>query len=105
MGMAAYFVLQIDWSDPQGHKRYLEGIQGMIEKHGGHLLVTSTELQTVEGRWEKPRLVIIEFPSKEALLSWYDSSEYRPMLDLRLKSSQSNAVVVEGVHEALQNPT
>jgi uncharacterized protein (DUF1330 family) len=95
--MSAYFVLQIDWTDRQGHMRYLEGIAGILEKYGGRLLVSSEELRTVEGRWEKPRLVIIEFPSKEALLGWYDSSEYRPLLDLRLKSSQSNAVVVAGL--------
>ena len=95
--MVAYFVLQIDWTDQLGRERYLEGIAGMIERHGGQFLVSSREFRTVEGRWDKPLLVIIEFPSKEALLGWYDSPEYRPLRDLRLKSAESNAVVVEGV--------
>ena len=95
--MSAYFVLQIDWTDEPGRKRYIEGISGMIEKHGGRYIVASRDFRTVEGSWEKPLLVIIEFPSMEALMGWYDSPEYRPWRDLRLKSSRSNAVVTGGV--------
>jgi uncharacterized protein (DUF1330 family) len=95
--VSAYFVLQIDWTDQAARKKYVEGITGMIENHGGRFLVSSEDLRTLEGRWDKSRLVVIEFPSKEALLGWYESPEYRPMLDLRLSSSTSNAVMTGGV--------
>ena len=94
--MSAYFVLQIDWTDEAGRKRYIEGLAGMIEKHGGHYIVASRDFRTVEGHWENPLLVIIEFPSMEELRGWYDSPEYRPLRDLRLRSSKSNAVVTAG---------
>jgi uncharacterized protein (DUF1330 family) len=95
--MTAYFVLQIEWLDEAARKRYVEGISGMIEKHGGRYIVVSRDFQSVEGSWGKGLLVVIEFPTKQSLLEWYESPEYRPFRELRLNSSRSNAVVTDGV--------
>jgi uncharacterized protein (DUF1330 family) len=94
--MSAYFVLQIEWTDDEARRSYIEGISGMIEKHGGRFLVSTTDLRTAEGKWRPGRLVVIQFPTRESLSAWYDSKEYRPFLALRLGHSRSDAVIVEG---------
>ena len=94
--MVAYFVAQIKWDSPDAREAYIRGLSGMVEKHGGRFLVTSSDARVVEGEWLPGRLVVVEFPTRAALRAWYDSEEYRPILELRLKGSRSNAIVVEG---------
>ena len=44
-----------------------------------------------------PRLVVLEFPSMEALKRFYHSAEYAPLIALRQQSARSVLVAVEGV--------
>lgn len=100
--MTAYFVLRYDWTDDAARARYMEGMRGMVARYGGRFLVAAERAAVLEGGSELSRLVVIEFPSTESLRSWYDSDEYRPLLQLRLRSSRSDAVAAEGV--ALPSP-
>jgi uncharacterized protein (DUF1330 family) len=95
--LSAYFVLQIEWTDDAARQEYIEGISGMIQRHGGKYIVSSTNFQVVEGQWNPGRLVILEFPDVPALRGWYDSDEYRSFLALRLRGSRSNAVITDGL--------
>lgn len=95
--MTACFVAQVDWKDLDALQRYVRGMSGMIEKHGGRYVIASGNPEAVEGRWAPGRLVVLEFPTLEALRGWYDSDVYRPLRDLRLKHSRSDAVIVGGV--------
>jgi uncharacterized protein (DUF1330 family) len=95
--MTAYFVLQIEWTSDEALRSYIQGLSDMIEKHAGRFIVSSTTFQVVEGKWGPGRLVMIEFPTKQALSDWYDSAEYRPVRELRLSNSRSDAVIVEGL--------
>ncbi len=90
-------MLQIRWTDEEIRKRYIAGISGMIEKHGGRFIVASSMFTVAEGSWKPGLLVVVEFPDMRALRDWYDSEEYRPLRALRLTGSESNAVLVEGV--------
>jgi uncharacterized protein (DUF1330 family) len=40
--------------------------------------------------------VIIEFPTLEQAHKWYDSTEYAPLLKLRLEATRGTAVFIEG---------
>jgi uncharacterized protein (DUF1330 family) len=51
----------------------------------------------MEGEWPRPRLVIIAFPSREAAEGWYKSAAYQKLLPLRLKASQSDLIIADGV--------
>jgi len=94
--MTAYFIAQIQWNSPADREAYVHSLGGVIEKHGGRYLITSSESRVAEGQWLPGRLVVIEFPSMADLKAWYESEEYRPALELRLKGSRSNAIMVEG---------
>ena len=43
------------------------------------------------------RMVILEFPDMAQLEAWYQSPEYRPLLELRQRTANSTLVAVEGV--------
>jgi uncharacterized protein (DUF1330 family) len=83
-------------TDPAGFERYRTAVPAVIARHGGRYLVRGGAMQPVEGALGLKRLVILEFPSMEALRGFYDSTEYAPLLQLRLDSTQSDVVFVEG---------
>ena len=62
--------------------------------HGG-------KLTPAEGEWPGD-LVIIEFPSREDAVGWYDSPAYQEILPLRTEHSDSMACLVEGVPAGYQ---
>jgi len=94
--MSAYFMAQIEWNSPEAREAYVKGLAGMVEKHGGRFVVTRSDYRVVEGEWPPGRLVLIEFPTMTALQEWYDSGEYGPLLEMRLKGSKSRAIIFEG---------
>ena len=69
----------------------------ILEQHGGRFLVRGGNMKVVEGEWPYPRLVILEFPSREAVDTWYHSPEYQAILPLRLQGCKSNLIVVDGI--------
>ena len=51
--------------------------------------------EVVEGH-ARSRCVVVEFPSYEAAERFYDSAEYKPVLEMRLKAGKSKAILVDG---------
>ena len=93
--MSAYLICEIDWHDQTKAKEYREKFGAALEKHGGRTLCAGPS-QVIEGTWNPPRLVVLEFPTMQALRTWYDSPEYAPVLKLRLEGASSKIVAVDG---------
>ena len=49
------------------------------------------------GKWDFSRNVIIEFPSYEIALKWYNSDEYKPIRQMRLDNAEGNLIIVKGI--------
>ncbi len=45
--------------------------------------------------WTPGRMVIIEFPDMTALNGWYDSADYAPVRDIRLRAATSTLVALD----------
>ncbi len=94
--MPAYLIVNIEVTDPAGFERYRMAVPPVIAAHGGRYLVRGGELHALEGALPLKRLVILEFPSIEAARGFYAAPEYQPLLALRLASTRSDLVLVEG---------
>ena len=94
--MSAYVVVQEDITDEATFDSYHKQVVPMITAHGGRYIVRGGKFTVLEGEWAMPRLVIIEFPSRQAAEGWYRSPEYQKILPLRLKSGKGNLVIVDG---------
>ena len=55
------------------------------------------DFQIKEGKWDFSRNVIIEFPSYEIALKWYNSDEYKPIKQMRLDNAEGNLIIVKGI--------
>jgi uncharacterized protein (DUF1330 family) len=95
--MPAYFVVDIDVTDPAAFEEYRKGVPATIAQYGGRYVVRGGKMETLEGNWQPKRMVVLEFPSVEAAKRWYHSPEYKPLLALRMKASKGSLVLVEGV--------
>jgi uncharacterized protein (DUF1330 family) len=95
--MAAYLVAQVRIHDPEAYERYREAVPSLVDRFGGRFRARGGELEVLEGEWPWPRLVIIEFQSRDAARLFYDSPEYQKILPLRQAASEGNVVIAEGV--------
>jgi uncharacterized protein (DUF1330 family) len=95
--MAAYLIVDLEVTDPNGIEEYRQRVPATLQKYGGKFLVRGGRWEKLEGQWEPTRVVVIEFPSAEAAKHWYDSEEYREPKKLRLNSARTNLILVEGV--------
>src|SRR5438552_18597368 len=94
--MAGYLIANIDVKDAAKFEENRQKVVPVIEKFGGRYLVRGGELRRLEGNLPLSRLVILEFPTIDAAQKFYDSAEYAPILKLRLDSTRSEVVLVEG---------
>jgi uncharacterized protein (DUF1330 family) len=95
--MPAYLVAELEVTDPAGFEEYRKGVPATIAAHGGRYLARGGALESLEGGWSPKRMVILEFPSLAQAKAWYTSPEYQELLALRQRSSNSKAVLIEGL--------
>ena len=95
--MAAYVIADIKVTDSAGLAEYQQKVPATIAAYGGRYLVRGGATETLEGHWLPNRCVVLEFPSMAQLKTWYASPEYRPLMAIRERTTQSNLVIVQGM--------
>jgi uncharacterized protein (DUF1330 family) len=94
--MKGYLIANIDVRDLSAFEEYRQKVSPLITHFGGRYLVRGGKVNNLEGNLALKRLVVLEFPSLEEAQRFYDSPEYKPLLDLRSRSTLSDVVIVEG---------
>jgi len=95
--MTAYVIVDIDVHDPVGYEEYKRLAPAAVELYGGKYIARGGKTETVEGDWKPSRLVILQFESSEQAKKWLNSEEYREARAMRLKTTKSQMVIIEGV--------
>ena len=94
---AGYVIAQLKIINPENYKEYIEKVTDIIKKFGGEYLARGGEHQVFEGEDNFPRIIILKFPSYEKALEWYNSEEYKPIKDIRLKNSVGSNIIIRGI--------
>ena len=94
--MPAFVIAEIEVKDPRAYDEYKKGVGATVEKFGGRFLVRGGKVTTYEGGWKPERMIVIEFPDTKALDAWYNSPDYKPLLELRLSAAGGRLIGVEG---------
>jgi uncharacterized protein (DUF1330 family) len=94
--MPAYFIAQIEVTDPETFKAYGARVPATIEKYGGRYVVRGGAITPLEETPPKPRVVVLEFDTVEAVRRWYESEDYAPLSDMRRRASNGPLFIVEG---------
>jgi uncharacterized protein (DUF1330 family) len=93
--MKAFVIAAETINDEALFSEYRKAVPATLEAFGGKFVVRGGNLNLLDGEWPHPRLVIIEFPSREAAEGWYKSPEYQRIVGLRHQSSVGNLVIAE----------
>lgn len=94
--MAAYVIVDLEVKDPTAYESYRREVVATVTKYGGRFLVRGGNVQVLEGDWAPKRVVVLEFPSMDALQRWYRSDEYRPLIAQRQRAAAGDIIAVEG---------
>jgi uncharacterized protein (DUF1330 family) len=95
--MPAYVIAELEVTDPAGFEAYRKGVPATIAAYGGRYLARGGGLESLEGGWAPKRMVVLEFPSMAQAKAWYTSAEYRDLLAMRQRTTQSKVVLLEGL--------
>lgn len=95
--MAAYAIVDLDVKNADALANYRREVPTTVAKYGGRFLVRGGASVVLEGNWTPKRVVVLEFPSMDALQRWYRSDDYKPLLADRLRHSTANFIAVDGV--------
>ena len=95
--MSAYLLADLVVTDPAGFEDYRAQVPAVIAAYGGRYLVRGGTCEVLEGGARASRRVVLEFPTMDALKTFWDSPEYRPLRALRQRHSDAHIVAVEGV--------
>ena len=95
--MSGYLIAQLNMTDKESFKLYAETVPESVKNFGGKYLVRAGEFRSMQGKWDFTRNVIIEFPTYEKALEWYNSDIYKPLKELRQKGSEGNIIIIKGV--------
>jgi len=95
--MTAYVVYDVDIHDLALYQEYMAEVKPAIEAIGGRYLARGGEHKVIEGDWEPNRMVLLEFPSMDAALSFYECEPYQRTKEIRMKSSTARIILVEGI--------
>ena len=92
-----YLVATLDLTNPDAYGPYRDQVPAIIERHGGRYLVRGGAMEPLEGEAKFSRVVVVEFPSVDAVKSFYTDPEYQRIIPLRTENAQGTLIVAEGV--------
>ena len=92
-----YVVFDVDVRDAPRYGEYMARVLPQIEAAGGKYLARGGPHIVYEGDWSPYRLVLLEFPSREAFERFYLSPAYQGLHALRDEVSYARMVGVEGL--------
>jgi uncharacterized protein (DUF1330 family) len=94
--MSAYIIADVTVTDAQKMAHYREWSTRAMREHGAKVLVRGGEFEVLEGPWLPGRLVVLEFPDRQAARGFYQSETYTHARSLREGAGVMRMVLVEG---------
>jgi uncharacterized protein (DUF1330 family) len=101
--MPTYVIATMTIHDPQTYRKYTELSPSTVSRHGGRFLTRGDQVTTLEGEPFTERMVILEFPSEEAVEAWLTDPEYIAAAEFRRAASVSRMLSQTG-RDNTENP-
>lgn len=92
--MSAFVLVEVDIFDDKLYEEYKKLTPTSLEPFGGKFVIRGLPVEALEGNWKHDRLVLLEFPSREKALGWYNSEAYQTAKKIREKASKANFLII-----------
>jgi uncharacterized protein (DUF1330 family) len=95
--MKYYSVAEIEVTDRSWVAAYVQNVTKMVEQNGGRYLARTSNVERIEGERRPPQIfLLIEWPSREAAVAFYESDAYRPYRESRVRGAKNDFLLVAG---------
>ena len=95
--MTAYLIVDIEITDSEKYREYVEKVPAVVHEHGGRYLSRGTDVVPLAGGWRPERVILLEFPDMDRLAAFGNSPAYQALAVLREASTRTRSVAVPGV--------
>lgn len=102
--MPAYVVAMMSVHDAETYKKYTDRTPPTVKKYGGRFLTRGEPVVSIEGRAYEGRMVLLEFPSKAHVDSWFEDQEYREAMEYRRAASTMHMLLVQECDAQADDP-
>jgi uncharacterized protein (DUF1330 family) len=93
--MPAYVIAAKTVEDAPIFEVYRAAVPETLAPFGACFVARGGTLSLLEGEWPHLRLVVIEFPTRQAAEDWNRSEAYQKIISLRLNSTSGNLAIVD----------
>lgn len=94
--MSVYMIIEIEITDKNTYAEYVQKVPATVEEYGGRYIVRGGAVTPLTGDWRPERIIVLEFPSADEMQRWNSSPEYLELAPLRMRSTNTRAIAVEG---------
>lgn len=95
--MKFYSVAEMEITDRSWVSAYVREVTKLVEQSGGRYLARTSNVERIEGERTPPQVfLIIEWPSKEAAMAFYESETYQPYRESRINGAKNEFLLVAG---------
>lgn len=103
--MVAYAIVDVDVHDIADYLAYQQKVAPLLAAAGAHYLARGGEFRVYEGDYQPGRLLVVQFPSLEAMDEFYASEAYQALIPQREACSRSRIVAVQGMERSCATST
>jgi len=95
--MSVYVIVQLTVHDRNRYDVYAGQLVATMTQHGGKVLVADDAPRVLEGEWSGNRVVMLQFPDRDAFRTWAGSPEYQAIVGDRHASSDAVITLVRSL--------
>ena len=96
--MECYFIVDTYIDERKGrglYDDYIRKVKPIIESFGGEYLVRTEKITSLHPKRNPQRVIMIRFPSRQALDACFASEAYQKIMNERMSSVDARALIVE----------
>ena len=95
--LPAYVIYKAVVLDAARYEEYKTLASATVAAAGGRYLVRGGDFEVLEGEVPPGRTVVLEFPSRQAVLDWYSAQGYAAARKVREGAAKATMYVVDGI--------
>jgi uncharacterized protein (DUF1330 family) len=95
--VSVYVIVQLTINDRARYDVYAGALPATLGQHGGTVLVADDSPRVLEGEWTGNRVVMLQFPDRDAFRAWATSPEYQAIVADRHASSEAAITLVRSL--------
>lgn len=98
---AAYLIGHLTVKDPEKWAEYRSQVPATLAPWGGELVLRGRCVAILAGEHSHTDLVLIRFPSQEAITGWHSSAAYQALIALRQQAADVVLLCYEAERPAI----